>query len=325
MVFLATALVWILALAVLVAAFELHRHAEVRRRRGEPLLPFEPRPSVPWGLRDIVVIVVMMLLTQLAARWCVGSWYEIEPAAGLDEWTEQHVAAMLLAGSVANLLTVFLAWLHMWRLVGATLRDLGIDLKKAAADTRAGVAAFLMLAVYVYAVQTILTRLVPPSHPIVTLLTRPAAARFYLIAGLAAVIVAPIAEEYVYRVLLQGWLENVSAAIRAWRANPAGDRDDLVLLLVGQWEVAPGLRPLNVGHLAPTAQKPLPPGWPIVVSALVFALMHWGHGPDPVALFILALGLGYLYQRTGRVWPCIVVHSLVNSVALGALWLERPV
>jgi membrane protease YdiL (CAAX protease family) len=50
--------------------------------------------------------------------------------------------------------------------------------------------------------------------------------------------------------------------------------------------------------------------------------MHASHGPDPVPLFVLALGLGYLYQRTHRLLPCVVVHLLLNLCSLGALVIE---
>ena len=64
----------------------------------------------------------------------------------------------------------------------------------------------------------------------------------------------------------------------------------------------------------------LPYGWvPIVVSSALFAIAHVGHGPDPAALFFLALLLGYVYQRTHRIVPCIVTHMLFNAASLGAL------
>jgi len=67
--------------------------------------------------------------------------------------------------------------------------------------------------------------------------------------------------------------------------------------------------------------NPRPSWWPIFVSATIFALLHWGHGPDPAPLFLLALGLGFLYHRTHRILPCIVVHFLVNSLSMAALVL----
>jgi membrane protease YdiL (CAAX protease family) len=66
-------------------------------------------------------------------------------------------------------------------------------------------------------------------------------------------------------------------------------------------------------------------GWlPIVASSALFALMHLGHGPAPIPLFFLAMTLGYIYQRTHRVLPCIIVHALLNgtSLAMVAVGIE---
>jgi membrane protease YdiL (CAAX protease family) len=59
---------------------------------------------------------------------------------------------------------------------------------------------------------------------------------------------------------------------------------------------------------------------PILGSALPFALAHYGYGPDPIAIFFLALILGYVYQRTHRILPCMIAHALFNSVAVFVLW-----
>jgi membrane protease YdiL (CAAX protease family) len=61
---------------------------------------------------------------------------------------------------------------------------------------------------------------------------------------------------------------------------------------------------------------------PIVCSAGVFALLHVGHGPDPIPLFVFALALGYLYQRTGRILPSLTLHFLLNGVSLVMLMFE---
>lgn len=76
----------------------------------------------------------------------------------------------------------------------------------------------------------------------------------------------------------------------------------------------------SVGNeLSDTEERPIM--WvPILVSSGLFALAHLQHGPDWVPLFFLALGLGYLYQRTKRILPCIVVHVLFNSLAIIQIW-----
>jgi membrane protease YdiL (CAAX protease family) len=78
----------------------------------------------------------------------------------------------------------------------------------------------------------------------------------------------------------------------------------------------------------PTDQPPLrvglgglPYGWlPIGISSLLFAFAHIGYGPEPVPLLLLALVLGYVYQRTHRIVPCMVTHALFNGTSLVALW-----
>jgi membrane protease YdiL (CAAX protease family) len=65
----------------------------------------------------------------------------------------------------------------------------------------------------------------------------------------------------------------------------------------------------------------LPFGWfPILISSLLFAAAHFGHGVDPFAIFVLAMILGYVYQRTHRIVPCIVTHMLFNAFAMLVLW-----
>lgn len=66
----------------------------------------------------------------------------------------------------------------------------------------------------------------------------------------------------------------------------------------------------------------LPLGVAAAVSALLFALLH---GIGVVApIFVLGLGLAYVYHRTGSVWASMVTHSLVNVISLTLLFLLRP-
>jgi membrane protease YdiL (CAAX protease family) len=67
----------------------------------------------------------------------------------------------------------------------------------------------------------------------------------------------------------------------------------------------------------------LPAGvWPIVASSSFFALLHLGHGPDPIPLVVFAAMLGYVYRQTHRLAPSIVTHLLLNSCSLVIFWLS---
>jgi membrane protease YdiL (CAAX protease family) len=50
--------------------------------------------------------------------------------------------------------------------------------------------------------------------------------------------------------------------------------------------------------------------------------MHLGQGAAPIPLFFFSLGVGYLYRQTGRLWPCIIVHFLLNAFSMIGFGLE---
>jgi hypothetical protein len=145
--------------------------------------------------------------------------------------------------------------------------------------------------------------------------------------------------------LLQGWLENCIAFTSQNETH--GDRhlllhwislgpgpNRIVIAEQGEQAVAKAdeldeqrsvaeeveQSPIEAAYRAPQAESQVAAAHPsqklaIVVSSVVFALLHYEHGPDWIPLLLLAGGLGYLYQRTHRILPCIVVHFLVNSVS----------
>lgn len=57
----------------------------------------------------------------------------------------------------------------------------------------------------------------------------------------------------------------------------------------------------------------------IALSALIFAVAHLQPYALP-ALFALGALLAWLYQLTGSLWPGIVMHSTINTVALLVLY-----
>ena len=53
----------------------------------------------------------------------------------------------------------------------------------------------------------------------------------------------------------------------------------------------------------------------IVGSAIAFALAH-GAVIDLPWVLVTGLGLGYLRSRSGSLYPCVVLHAIVNGVAV---------
>jgi membrane protease YdiL (CAAX protease family) len=176
------------------------------------------------------------------------------------------------------------------KLRGADSGDLGIsfDRHMLAGDVKLGVGGFLAAAPLVYGLQLLVSSFWKPEvHPLAKLLTERPNAATMAVAAFSAILIAPLSEEMLFRVAFQGWLEKISPALR--RRRPFGLRIDRLL--------------------------------PIVLSATILAAMH--HGADRVALFVLALFLGYLYRQTHRLTPSLVTHACVNSLAVIGLWLGR--
>ena len=54
----------------------------------------------------------------------------------------------------------------------------------------------------------------------------------------------------------------------------------------------------------------------ILITSLLFALMHYKSPQTVAALFVLGVVLGYNYERTGRLYPVILIHAAFNAVAI---------
>ncbi len=63
------------------------------------------------------------------------------------------------------------------------------------------------------------------------------------------------------------------------------------------------------------------PGTAIVLTSLLFALLHAPQWPAPIPLFILSVGLGIVTYRTGSLLSPICMHALFNGVSTAAMFL----
>ncbi|MBS3780210.1 MAG: CPBP family intramembrane metalloprotease [Desulfovermiculus sp.] len=56
----------------------------------------------------------------------------------------------------------------------------------------------------------------------------------------------------------------------------------------------------------------------MLISSGLFALLHLSPLAAPL-IFLLGLVFAYLYQQSGSIWPAVITHSLVNSLAV--IWI----
>ena len=288
---------------------------------------------------------------------------EREPLAELNP---QQMFIASLASLVACMISI--GWV-LFRTDADRGSDLGLTLARARSDVRLGLVAFVMLAPVVYVIQFVLVVWFPSRHPLTTMFLQNPSWSVFLLAGFAAVLVAPLVEEFLFRVLLQGWLEKVGRQLLAssvrsrepipgdpspgdsgapHRASVAGrsgvhggalERPSGSASVTGatgsmaaRMEPTPGssLITAEAGILVSgQARVEPPPRWPLIATSLLFAGLHGTHGPDPIPLFIFAMGLGYLYERTHRILPSLVLHATLNSTSVLVLGIalltgERP-
>jgi membrane protease YdiL (CAAX protease family) len=148
----------------------------------------------------------------------------------------------------------------------------------------------------------------------------------WLLLFFAAMVSAPLVEELTFRGVLQPWL-----AARRW-GGQAAMLGSLILAAAQRWERLQAAWPQGILPLMEAAapvlfvlallppfllvwwfsRTPLAPA--IFGTSLLFACIH-SSWPTPIPLFVLALGLGVLAQRTQSLVGPIVLHSLFNGVS----------
>ena len=301
----------LVAMAVLVCGCAGWIEALRRLARMQPVLAYHPRRPAPWGLIDLALAAALLMAFQVANVFVLRHGYGIDLTKGREHLSSHGLALVTFSESVANLAAIAAALAVIgWR-TRADCRDLGISVRHVSQDFGLGLVTFVMLAPPVYAIQWLLVAWFPYRHPLTSLLEQHPGKLVLAAVFVSAVVAAPIVEEFFYRVLWQGWLQDVGQRL--------GHVQQLVFGNPGSPIESPTASPMPTGPNGAAAMGPpsrAAEALAIVMSSTLFAAMHISQGPAPIPLFVLALGLGYVYARTGRILPCIVVHMLLNGCSL---------
>jgi membrane protease YdiL (CAAX protease family) len=248
-------------------------------------LAYEGRQPVPWNGIDVLAICLLSLalqelIPQLSLRL---QGFELPEGGKLPDGSEMTI---LIAKAIAGVGSFALG--ATWLLVraGASLKAIGCTRGRWRRDLAAGLIAATFIIPPVLAVQSVVTTFLPSVHPLIKLLKENR--DLLSVVTVLAVFVAPLFEEFLFRVVLQGWLEKAEQALR--RRSP------------GMLSAPRGV-------------------WSIVLSSLIFAAAHAGHGADPLPLFLFALVLGYLYHQTHRLWPSLLLHMALNGLTASLMWI----
>ena len=306
----------------------------IRAVQGKPLLTPEPWKPRVWGFVDILVAVLFIIFWQFQSA-LIG--YNVL-GLGRQELPAAHSLSLPLAtlsglGNVAAMLT-----LCLWIIVRhrASLTQLGFGFVRWWKHIAIGVIAALASIPLVYALMAAVSVGFDNTyaHPLIEEMKRNGSLPAYLLAVTSAVLIAPLVEEFLFRVLIQGWLQSVPFG--SIKSIVLGHRETTQLAFAtisADVNLTPSqdnpYAPLSVtlNHFAATDANTepsslTPPIWPSFVTGTLFGLAHFSYGFSFIPLIVLGVILGLLYRATHSIWPSLVVHLILNGSSMLALGLS---
>ena len=331
--------------ALLLGSLVLWSRFLVAYIKGIPFLPtLEARPIQRWGIVDLVMAVASVFLLSVFA------------ATVLTRLGVQRTE--LVNGPASSLIKISIATFQLLSVVVMTLLiavryrvppiSIGWSTKYLMNDIRLGLITFVMVLPPIYVLMILSTVLFnqPYSHPVVEAIKKDPST--LPMAIWLAVIIAPILEEFGFRVLLQGCLESIARGPFSLKLMMFGRRDiepttdvaiDSKVLDVNEKQIKQILSlPFNPYHsenksCLPSVDMSVDiegqnnkpemvvdsrqlPWWPVGVSGLLFGLAHFDYGASWLPLVVFGMILGYLYRITNRIWPSLVVHMCLNGMTM---------
>jgi membrane protease YdiL (CAAX protease family) len=297
---------------------------------------------VPWTGAEIVLSVFLAWMFWPAAIFAilkgvhVEHWYYGDEAPEMTKRLGLWVNALASPFQVVTYPLVFSAFHRI------TLEQLGLTRRRLVRNVFGGVAVLLLLTPVVFGIWQFIRWTYGSSgehalerHTLEEIAQQQLYPSEWVLLFFTAMIAAPLHEELTFRGILQPWL-----AARPWGGHAAMFGAFVLALalrherLLAAWSedlsaltnaAAPALFVLAMLPLYlmvwAVSRTPLMPA--LFGTSLLFACLHAPVWPTPIPLFVLALGLGTLAQRTRSLVGPIVMHSLFNSFSCVLLLAER--
>jgi membrane protease YdiL (CAAX protease family) len=321
---------------------------------GLKVLPPKTPRLVPWGAGSVLLVVVGWMISTASISQVYVRALRPVAAEGVQAARKMMNPGELMAlVSVQNTATLVLIPLILAATCGARPRDLGLVASGFGTQFFRGMVAYPLLAPLVFGVMG-LSVLVwgRTPHPVEDAIAQNSSPGLVALSVLAAILLAPAAEELIFRGVLLGWLTRLSLGgekRKPWVEEELDlsvsstivdgqEPDDLLIADEPDtsndgetWDdpgpLAASPAPASV-LVQPLAQEPAPvPSRTLplllsnVVVSLVFAALHGAVWPTPIPIFFLSLGLGFLYQRTGSLIPSVAMHMTFNGVSTLLMFL----
>jgi len=327
--------------------------------RGEPIV--RKRTSIPatWGLLDIIIGTVILFTAILFCQFgLIALAGDGSPVAIGNLSNVQKIAAIW--GQVIAQVFVFAGLGVLIYLRGGRDAMFPRTWSQFLDEVRLGLGTFLACCIPVLIVQIAVSNFQQYEHPLINFLLDSPEAWVLVPVVVAAVVVAPITEEFAMRMMLQGWLEdtangrlaNAQQILTGHYWPTRGEQQDEVVAEIAADDHAETItsetsdqssisnekdarnpyayfsapeKPIESHEERQATQGALDEKtrWaPIIVTSIIFGLLHVGQGLAPVPLCLLAFGLGYIYQKTRTLTASIVVHMMLNGQSMALLIMQ---
>ncbi len=334
--------------------------------KGKRLLEVHLWQPRVWGLIDILFIGAMIVVLQTLAlkSWASFSGIDLTEVKS-DE--DIPVSGMAIA-SFSYLLVLAIAVLWIVVRYRASLSHIGFAFGSQPKDStspaepfrnlKIGIGATVMTLPIIFGLMALVSLGMDQeyNHPLLTQMNKEGSLLAYLMAVFAAVVAAPLCEEFLFRVLLQGWLQSIPQSLKhGWwflgaseterqadRLHSMGASVPAISSIQGVIEatvvesptslneapVVAGHNPYDPPNVAfntiglSNDERVLPPLWPSFVTGILFGLAHIGYGLSFIPLILLGIILGLLYRATASIWPGLIIHFSLNSFSMLGMGLS---
>ena len=273
----------------------------------DPFWPEDaPRP-VSWNSRGALALILLWIAMQYIAVFAVSA--SMRPPGKADPFSP---AELMISSGLANLGLICLAPRFLATGSGRAVRASDLLGPEPGWNFLRGVSNWGFLVPWIYGLYFAALRVwTPTKHPMEVMMRADQTPTTLIISALSAVVLAPIAEEVLFRGALLGWLTKLTMPASKSSATADFSND----AIVGE--------SLNDQEAPPPPSKPLVSFWLVnVLVSVIFSLMHWQAWPSPVPIFLLSLGLGVLYQKTGGLAASIGLHMTFNGISTTMLFLS---
>lgn len=281
--------------------------------RGASVLTIEPWKPRSWGLIDVLLVLGAAFLGQaiMIPAWASLSGQSLREMAQSDRIS----LSIMAVGSSSYLLAMLLGLGWLVIRYAASVQHMGLSLRRLIPNAGIGLAAAAMTLPIVALISFAVSQGLKAEydHPLIDELKREGTFSAYLLAVFCAVGVAPLVEEFFFRVMLQGWLQSVPWSGGSWWWLLGSNASQSTVLMAESTDAG------TLAAGAPSEDLPAPvpvttellgqvsaagnPYDPPVLSTEAGAMVRLGQIPSDLQPLLAA-------DAKPPVWPAFVVGTL---------------